>query len=180
MEDCIQISKLNDFIFCPRSLYFHRLFENFNEQTYHDVPQTRGKIAHEKIEKGQYSSLKKYLQALEVYSDELNICGKIDIFDKEKGALIERKYRIKKIYDGYVFQLYAQALCLVEMGYAVKKLFFHSLADNKRYQVAFPDLKVEAALKKLIMDMRAYDIVKDKTPYNANKCDHCIYRTLCH
>lgn len=180
MEDYIQISKLNDFIFCPRSLYFHGIFETFDEKTYHDLPQARGKIAHETIDKGQYSSLKKYLQGLEVYSDELGVCGKIDIFDKDEGVLVERKYQIKKIYDGYVFQLYAQALCLKEMGYSVKKLFFHSLADNKRYPVNFPDLEVEKRLKALIREMRTYDVAKDVSIPNENKCANCIYKSLCH
>ncbi len=180
MEDYIQISKLNDFIFCPRSLYFHGIFENFNEKTYHDVPQTRGKIAHESIDKGEYSSLKKFLQGLEVYSDEYGLCGKIDVFDKEKGVLVERKYQIKKIYDGYVFQLYAQALCLREMGYDVKKLLFHSLVDNKRYEIPFPDPEVEANLKKLVLEIRNYDISKDISVPNENKCAHCIYKSLCH
>ena len=35
------------------------------------------------------------------------------------------------IYDGYVFQLYGQYFSLIEMGYQVKKIRFHSMDDNK-------------------------------------------------
>lgn len=180
METYIQISKLNDFIFCPKSLYFHSIFESFSEKTYHDLPQTRGKLAHENIENGEYSSLKKYLQASDVYSDEYGLCGKIDIFDVENGKLIERKYKIKKIYDGYVYQIYAQALCLEEMGYTITSLFFHSLSDNKRYPVKYPDSKIQKNLEKLISLMKHYDISKDKMVMPESKCDNCIYRSLCH
>jgi hypothetical protein len=52
------------------------------------------------------------LQGLDVYSEEYGICGKIDIFDKKTGELIERKSLIKrendkeKIYLGYKLQLW--------------------------------------------------------------------------
>lgn len=180
MEDYIQISKLNDFIFCPKSLYFHGIFENYSEKTYHEAPQTKGKIAHENIDKGKYSSLKKIMQGTDVYSDKLGLCGKIDIFDKETGELVERKYLIKKIYDGYIFQLYAQALCLNEMGYKVKKLFFHSLSDNKRYEIKFPDEDVEERLISLVSKINNYDIFTDHEQINVKKCDNCIYKSLCH
>lgn len=39
MESYIQISKLNDFVFCPMSLYFHSFYENYNQKTYHQKAQ---------------------------------------------------------------------------------------------------------------------------------------------
>ncbi len=180
MEDYIQISKLNDFIFCPKSLYFHSLFENFDQKTYHDTPQTQGKISHEPIDKGQYSSLKKYLQGMEIYSDKYQLCGKIDIFDKEKGLLIERKYKVKKIYQGYLYQLYAQMFCLREMGYEVKEICIHSLSDNKRYKVDLPDYKAVNEFKEFVHKVRTFDLLKDPVEQNENKCANCIYKSLCH
>ena len=44
--------------------------------------------------------------ALDVYSDEYKIVGKIDLYDEISKTLIERKKFVKKIYDGYIFQLY--------------------------------------------------------------------------
>ncbi|MCC7197235.1 type V CRISPR-associated protein Cas4 [Candidatus Peregrinibacteria bacterium] len=180
MEDYIQISKLNDFIFCPKSLYFHSLFESFDQKTYHDTPQTVGKISHEIIDKGQYSSLKKYLQGLEIFSDKYSLCGKIDIYDKDEGILIERKYKVKKIYQGYIYQLYAQMFCLQEMGYRVNKLFIHSLSDNKRYPIDLPTVDEIKIFEDFIHEVRSFDILKSHYFAPPAKCAMCIYKPLCH
>lgn len=180
MEDYIQISKLNDFIFCPKSIYFHGVFESFSEKTYHSAPQTVGKIKHEIIEEGEYSSLKRYMQGTDVYSEKYGLCGKIDVFDLEKGLLVERKYKIKKIYDGYLYQLYAQAFALEEMGYVVKSLAIHSLADNKRYKFDLPNDEQRSNFEKLITDIRAFSIFEKDFIPNEQKCEMCIYKSLCH
>lgn len=46
MIDYINISTLNDFIFCPYSIYLHNVYMETDETMYHATPQTRGKIAH--------------------------------------------------------------------------------------------------------------------------------------
>ena len=46
MDDYISISMLNDFIFCPYSIYLHNVYKDADEGLYHTKPQTRGKIAH--------------------------------------------------------------------------------------------------------------------------------------
>lgn len=180
MEDYIQISKLNDFVFCPKSIYFHGIFESFSEKLYHDTPQTVGKIKHEIIENGKYSSLKRYLQGTEVFSEKYGLCGKIDIFDLKTGFLIERKYKIKKIYDGYRYQLYAQAFCLEELGHKVKGLLIHSLADNKRYKIPLPDQQEIKIFEKLLKEIRHFSISNLRFKPDKNKCAMCIYKPLCH
>lgn len=175
----IQITKLNDFIFCPRSLYFHGVYENFATKTYHDKPQKKGRLNHESIDQKTYSTSKKFVQSLPIYSKKYNLAGKIDIYDSEEKALIERKTRVKTIYDGYKYQLYAQYFCLIEMGFEVKKLLIHSLEDNKRYVI---DLPIGEELKKfenLIEEIKNYDISNDKTKPNPEKCKNCIYSELC-
>src|SRR3989338_4539406 len=99
MESYIQISKINDFIFCPRSIYFHVVYEQFHQKTYHQTPQLVGKIKHENIEKGEYSTAKRYLQGMEVYCEKYGLAGKIDIYDRDQRSLIERKTKVVKIYD---------------------------------------------------------------------------------
>ena len=81
MEDYIQITKLNDFIFCPYSIYFHSIYQNFNERVYHSSYQVAGKIKHESIDKSKYSTEKRYLQGTAVYSEKYRLMGKIDIYD---------------------------------------------------------------------------------------------------
>ena len=45
-EDYISISTLNDFIFCPYSIYLHNVYMETDEGVY----QTRGRIAHETVD----------------------------------------------------------------------------------------------------------------------------------
>jgi CRISPR-associated exonuclease Cas4 len=122
MEAYIPISFLNDFIFCPRSIYFHQLYGNFNQLLYQQKPQVAGKAAHASIDEQTYSTSKNVLQGTEIYCERYKLCGKIDLFDADSGKLSERKREIKTIYDGYVFQVYAQYHALTEMGYKVKSI----------------------------------------------------------
>lgn len=43
MGDLILISNLNDFIFCPVSIYFHKLYGNQDNLTYFDNVQWNGR-----------------------------------------------------------------------------------------------------------------------------------------
>ena len=95
MEEYIQISKINDFLYSPKSLYLHSVYESFDQDIYHEEPQKVGKLNHENIDQGKYSTAKKFLQGIPVYSEKYNIGGKIDIYDCEKKALIERKTKVK-------------------------------------------------------------------------------------
>jgi len=179
MDDLIQISKINDFIFCPYSLYVHAIYEGFSQDVYHDTPQRVGKIKHENIEEGRYSNLKRYVQGLSVYSEKYGIVGKIDIYDQEKKELIERKYKISKIYDGQKYQLWAQYFAMREAGYEVDKLSIHSLSDNVRYPIELPSEEGEKIFNDLINSMRNFEMVKEKILVNPEKCKKCIYRELC-
>jgi len=179
MEDYIQISKLNDFIFCPYSIYLHSVYENFNAKTYHRTAQTVGKIAHKPVDNGTYTTSAHVLQGLEVSSDAYCLAGKIDTFDDKSGALVERKYKIKKVFDGYRYQLYAQMVCLREAGYRVKSLAIQSLSDNKRYKIPMPGEEEMREFDELIDKISSYrpEVPKRK---NAKKCAQCVYRPLCH
>ena len=50
IDDYIAISTLNDFIFCPYSIYLHNVYMDTDEGLYHAIPQTRGKTAHQSID----------------------------------------------------------------------------------------------------------------------------------
>ncbi len=180
MESYIQISKINDFIFCPRSVYLHTIYDQFHPVMYHRTPQAVGKIKHETIDKGTYSSQKRYLQSLEVYSDTYGIAGKLDIYDAEEKAIIERKTKIKQIYDGYRYQLYAQYFCMKEMGYAVEKLLWHSLADNKRISLPVPGGREKAEFEEVLHKIKTLSAVDAPILENSAKCAQCIYKPLCH
>ncbi len=178
MEPSIQISKINDFIFCPKSIYFHGIYGSFSEKTYHQSPQVRGKIKHEPIDNQNYSTARKYLQGSEIYCEKYGLTGKIDLYDQENEVLIERKNKINKVYDGYRYQLYAQYFCFLEMVYEVKSLQLYSLSDNKKYEVDLPDKEETDKFEEIIEQIKSFDITKS-FEQNSAKCAQCIYRELC-
>lgn len=110
MEETIIISYLNDFIFCPISIYFHKLYGNLDRNLYQTEYQINGTNAHKAVDNKTYSTSKNILQGIDIYSQKYGIEGKIDIFNINKGELVERKNKIKQIYDGYVFQIYAHIM----------------------------------------------------------------------
>ena len=180
MELYLKISNLNDFIFCPLSIYYHQLYGELSERMYYGQAQLDGKAAHSAVDEKRYSTHKNILQSLDVYSDEYKLSGKIDIFDIEKGLLTERKKHIETIYDGYVFQLYAQCICLREMGYKVKQLRFYSSDDNKIYPVKLPeeDSEMFENFKATNEAMQTF-AVSSYQPKSEDKCRNCIYNDFC-
>ena len=180
MENYIPISFLNDFIFCPRSIYFHQLYSKREQLGYQEKPQIEGRQAHQAIDSQAYSTRKSVLQGIPVYSEIYRLHGKIDIFDETKGLLTERKKLIKHIYDGYVFQLYGQFHCLTEMGYQVRKLRLYSMDTNKVYPVRLPedDKFMQQRFENLIRDINSYNL-SSQFHANPHKCVKCIYSNLC-
>ena len=181
METYIPISFLNDFIFCPRSIYFHQLYGGYNTQLYQQKPQIAGKAAHASIDEKAYSTRKNILQGIEIYCEQYKICGKVDLFDTDSGKLIERKRQIKTIYDGYVFQVYAQYYALCEMGYAVKNILLYDVVHNKSYPIPLPheNPEMQQRFESLIRQINEFDIhASGFSPVEA-KCRNCIYSNLC-
>lgn len=180
MDDAILITELNDFIFCPASIYFHRLYGSMDKLMYQSEDQLNGSAAHMSIDQGKYSTKAEVLMGTDVYSERFNLIGKIDIFDTKKGVLRERKKKIKVIYDGYIFQIYAQYFALVEMGYDVKHLELYSIDDNKTYPVTLPDQDKETFRRFVdtIDAMKTFhmDSFHQK---NMEKCRRCIYEPAC-
>lgn len=179
MEPAIKISNINDYIFCPYSIYLHNIYDSFHENVYKDEPQKKGTQAHSTIDNKKYSSSKRYLQSLSIYSHKHTIVGKIDVYDSKECALIERKRMIKQIYDGYRYQLYAQYYCLLDMGYKVKKLFLHSLVDNQRYEINLPSKEQADIFFTILNNLRNFQAGKTKFKVNKKKCAMCIYSQLC-
>lgn len=114
-ENYILISQLNDFIFCPVSIYFHTLYESLDKTLYQRAEQINGTHAHKAIDSGQYSSKKNVLQGMDVYSEKFNIRGKIDVFDADSGVLTERKKNQQNIRWLY-FSVVRPILCFSRNG----------------------------------------------------------------
>lgn len=164
-------------MYCPVSIYLHSLYENFHTKTYHQTPQVAGTLHHESIEAGTYTTARRFVMGLEVSSERYNLVGKIDIYDRERKVLIERKTRIKTMYPGYRYQLYAQYFCMKEMGYEVKSLYIHSLEDNKRYRIPAPKRREREELEAVLWRMREFG-TKDMLNHSCERCARSIYGAL--
>ncbi len=180
MEQPISVSTLNDFIFCPASIYFHQMYEDLTTSLFQTKFQLEGTAAHEPVDAGRYSTRKNILQGLSVFCEQYNLLGKIDVFDTTAGFLIERKKKITTVYDGYVFQLYGQCFSLREMGYTVQRIRLHSLDDNRNFDIPLPenDAVMLAKFESTIKQINQFDM-SNFMPTNAAKCRNCIYSPFC-
>lgn len=177
-ESFIKIYTLNDFIFCPYSIYLHNVYENTDESLYHAVPQTRGRIAHKSVDEKRASTHKDVLESISVSSIKYGIVGKIDVFKVKEKMLIERKYQLKQIFQGQLYQLWAQMLCLDEMGYKVEQLAFYETSTRKTILVEKPSTEDIMSFEEFLSTIRKFDPMAPLSQ-NLNKCRHCIYCNLC-
>ena len=160
MYDALIFANINDFIFCPVSIYFHNLYGHQDTTTYQCKDQILGTYIHKTIDEQNYSSKQSVLQGMPCYCEKYNLLGKIDLFDIETKTLTERKRTIKTIYDGYVFQLYAQYFSLQEMGYLVETIRLYSYTDNKMYEQKLPHDNPEMLkqFEKVLYDIRHFNM----------------------
>ncbi len=179
MEPYIRISNINDFLYSPRSLYLHSIYESFAPSEYKADPQIRGTILHEAIDKGTYSSSARYIVGKPVFSEEYGVVGKIDIYDRETYTLVERKTKIRHVYEGYRLQLYAQYLAMREEGYRIDHLRFQSIEDNRRHVLIMPGLVEIWRLKEVLDAMQKYQFAgPNESDRSLHRCDVSIYGSL--
>lgn len=157
MEDYIHISKLNDFVFCPYSIYLQEVYMDTDEGQYKAAPQIQGKVAHLSIDKKTASNRSDDVFSLPVYSEEYGLMGKIDVYKRKEKKLIERKYQLKQIYQGQIYQLWAQMLCLTEMGEEVESLAFYETSTNKMIPVEMPTEEDLQRFKDFLHSFRTYN-----------------------
>jgi CRISPR-associated protein Cas4 len=149
-----------------------------DEDNYHATPQTRGKVAHQSIDNKVAGTKRTDIVSISVCSTQLNIVGKIDLYHQDTQQLIERKYELKQIYQGQIYQLWAQYFCMIEMGYPVKSIAFYEISRNRMIPIDLPDEKGYNVLMDFI------NLYRDFNPsmpihINQNKCVHCVYCNLC-
>lgn len=180
MENPFAATLLNDFVFCPASIYFHMVDADADKMTYESHEQLQGSSLHEKTDRQEYSDKSSILQGVSVYCEQFGIEGKIDIFDTESGVLTERKRKITAVYDGQVFQLYAYCYALREAGYRVNELRIYSSLDNKVYPIPLPeeDDLMNHKFVETVTRFRQFSL-DSFTQTNQAKCEKCVYEPLC-
>lgn len=179
MENPLNITALNDFIFCPISIYYHNLYDGVDKTMFQCSDQINGTAAHSSID-SQKCTGSDYILSLEVFCEKYNLVGRIDMFDKKNKVLIERKKMVRTIYDGYVFQLYAQYFALTEMGYEINRLKIHSMDNNKNIDIPLPkdDKAMLQKFEKTINNIENFEVMSF-VQSNKEKCNRCIYRPYC-
>lgn len=150
-----------------------------DETMYHATPQTKGKLAHATIDTKKASNRADDILALPIYSEEYGLMGKIDLYKRDERKLIERKYQLKHIYQGQIYQLWAQMLCMQEMGYVVESIAFYEISTNKMTPVKMPTNEELQDFKEFIKRFKSFVPGETIIPVNPNKCRHCIYNNLC-
>ena len=179
MESYLMITQLNDFIFCPRSIFFAGIYrESVTDDLYHQTPQREGLNSHDAIDHNRYSTRKDIITGLTVYSEKYRLLGKIDILDCATGILTERKHSITAIYLGFKYQLYAQYFALREMGFEIRELRLYSKKSNKIYPIAIPTAKDTEEFEAFLSKIRNFSLNSPYSPH-PGKCIHCIYNPLC-
>lgn len=180
MDDLILITELNDYIFCPASIYFHKLYGSMDRMIYQNSDQINGTAAHTTVDSSTFSTSKEILTGFDVYCEKYGLIGKIDIYDGKKKLLRERKKKVKQIYDGYIFQIYAQYYCMIEMGYEIKSLEIYSMDDHRHYEISLPekDADMKNKFENTIEGIRNFNM-GDFKQTNALKCERCIYEPSC-
>lgn len=149
-----------------------------DEGLYHATPQTQGKIAHEPIDKKKSSNRRGDLLSLPIYSTRYKLMGKVDMYRQDEKLLTERKYQLKNIYQGQIYQLWAQYFCLIEMGYEVERIAFYEISTNKMIPIALPNERDITDFAAFIEKFHQFNPT-DTLITNPNKCRHCIYCNLC-
>lgn len=180
IENPIPISLLNDFVFCPASIYFHMVDAETEKITYESYEQLQGSAMHETVDTASYSTKSSILQGISVFSEKYGLSGKIDMFDTASGILTERKRKISSIYDGQIFQLYSYYFALCEMGYCVTAIRLYSALDNKVYNIKMPndDPIMFEKFNNTVNSIRTFDFEKFNQ-CNHQKCVKCVYEPLC-
>ncbi len=179
MDDYISITTICDYLFCPYSIYLENIYRSMDEETFHQAPQRNGKYSHEGVENRSISTRTYDVQSLTIHSDKLKLIGKIDLYNSRKKQLVEYKYHISSIHAGMKYQLWAEKICMEEMGYEVKELGLYDITASTYYQIEIPNEKELLQIRDILEEIRMFD------PYNSiikpvsAKCNCCIYSSLC-
>ncbi len=149
-----------------------------DEDEYHATPQVQGRYSHSTVDNNKIKD-KNVITSLSVYSDTLGLMGKIDIYRIQQKQLIERKYRLQNIFQGQIYQLWAQYFCMCEMGYDIQQIAFYEISTNTTISQQLPTKENLLELSNFIDKFNAYNPLLDHIKINIKKCQHCIYSKLC-
>ena len=179
MEETIPITAINDFLFCPKSLYWGNIARrSLAKDSYQESAQKAGTLSHGNVDSGRYSTRKTVFSGFPVYCEKYGLMGVIDVYDSGSGTIIERKRTVRAVWEGFRMQVFAQALSLMESDFPVKRIKIHSLTDNRTYDVGLPARQDVDRLEEILGEMRSFSPWDEFDP-DRKRCPRCPYRHLC-
>ncbi|MDD5977287.1 MAG: type V CRISPR-associated protein Cas4 [Bacteroidales bacterium] len=92
------LTTLNDFIFCPYSIYLHKAYMETDEDIFKTIVQLSGTNAHKATNSKKGSSRSCDILSLPVCSNSLGLYGVIDLYRGNTATPIERKLRLNHIF----------------------------------------------------------------------------------
>jgi len=169
--DLVNISDLNQYLYCPRRLYY-LMFYNTQGINYYLVD-GRSKHANQSRRGGWYREM--YLQ-----SEKLHLHGKIDLLDGKIDLIpVERKHG-SSYFDNDEIQLAAYCMLLEDyLEEAVHMGYLYLFGTNERYAITITDWHREKVLEitEAIRNMNLDSIPNFAD--NPNKCKNCSVVQYC-
>lgn len=185
MEFPINASYINDFLFCPYSIMIHGMYEDMPKSVYQSDSQILGTYSHNENKtdfkfKQNNFDIDDTITEECYYSSTYNVLAIIDCYNINSKILIEKKRKIKDIYKGYIFQLYAQYYSLKDNGIEVDKLCIYSILDDEYYYIPLPEKnkQLKREFEVVLYEIRHFQLEKFYQS-NYEKCKNCIYSNLC-
>ena len=89
MEELIPFTMLNDFIFCPASIYFHKMYDGVENLLFTGEKQIAGKALHKKIDDNTWTQ-SDVICSQSFESRKYGLYGKIDKYYPKKKTLVMR------------------------------------------------------------------------------------------
>lgn len=170
-DDLIPVSYLNQFLYCPRRLYYLQYYQTQGMNEF----LLEGRLLHQK--KGRRGG---YLFEVYVRSFRLGLHGKIDLIDCTEGILPVERKRGYRFFENDTIQLCAYGLLLEEyLGSCVDRGVLYLYETGRRHVVVFTDFLRERT-HETIDQMRGMSVecIPDFVD-NPKKCEKCSVHLYC-
>lgn len=171
VRDLVNISDLNQFLYCPRRLYYLMFFKIQGINVY--LADGRGMHARQGRRGGWYREV--YLK-----SERLGLHGRIDLIDMRNGAVPVERKRGYAYYENDLVQLAAYAMLLEEyLSEPVPRGYLYLYGTNERHPIEITE-GLRRKVVDTVADIRAMRI--DGIPMfceNPRKCGKCSVVGYC-
>jgi len=173
VEEFVNVSEINQYLYCPRRLYYIKFYNTIGEN--YEIRD--GILKHEKS-----STRGGWIKSMFLKSVSLGIKGKIDVIEDEDFPIpIERK-RAKsgKYYKNDEYQLVSYCLLLEdELNEKIPYGYIYLFSSDERHKIKMTKDK-RKKVEKIIQEIKNLSVEKPPAyASNLNKCKKCSTRKFC-